>query len=883
MAKKKILHKIDPNLSFIENLGCIIIDEHIDSIDKLRIILPTGSLCSELKDFLAKNLEGTCVLPFICKIDDFYDGSKFVFTDKLRANPLEERLILTNIILKYQNLAKSFCSAYNMSKNLLEIFSQIHLNDLSVGDLKNYYFGEYSEYLVTIFNFVEEIFIEFESRLLSINKISTFAYKKLFFELFRQKNDEHFIIAGIFNLDSVFLNFANNLHSVDFVYINSKNEFLNGYLVNFKVDKTNYISSTKTSDKKTSEKSSNSLNYISLNYMEFENEYDEAKTVANLINEILTKNKNAKIAIINKDPKVDKILEANLGYFGVNVISNTKLKANESSIFNLFIDLAMFITAFSYDSQITVPDIVKFLDIINNKYVDEENTKLFEFEIRSFLTKNNQEINFSEILSRYEKLSILYKILIQCKDEVNRAVELEDFNFKKILILNLQCLEKICKSYPWRFEIGSFLSKFFNKIIKYSNYINISNLDEYLYVIKSLFRNSVYKNNNKVENETSDRVFSLSVEEAFALDFDYIFIMDFNECSWDKNLNETILPKKVIHELNIPLKYKKEFSELLINFCLFKSNVYISRSLFKASKSTNKSSFLLKIINSSFFKENFVQKNILYKNHTKKHEIDTLGEKTIQFPKNISISSVEKLINDPYSFYVEKILNLKKLEPIEKDLTMADFGNIIHYAIDEYTKNYPLAEEIDQILEKKFSKLPNIYKTLWYKKAFNILNDFIVFDLKRRTQKKIIKSEVGGMLKIKDDFGEMNIICRADRIEIINNHISIIDFKTGAVPSLTKVKQGKFPQLIIESLISKQNGFGIGFEIFAKELIYVKFSYREYKMDIVEIDISDDEYAEHEFHLRKLVNHFVRIKDPNRYPKIKSEDARFDNFMHLRR
>lgn len=874
-SSNRVLHKVSPDRCLIESLGHIIINTHVDSLDRIKIILPTGFLCSELKEFLAKNLECISLLPFICSIEEFCDRSKFVFTDKSRANCTEERLILTNIILEQQNLAQNFPSAYNLAKNLLEIFSQIQMDGLSISEIRNYYFGEYSEYMMNIFDSIEMLFDELSQRLLHKNKITTFEYRKEFFELFRPKENEHFIIAGIFNFEKSFLNFVNNLPKIEFVYPFEENKLMNDYLQKFKIDEVNDTFYKKT-------------NSAAIKYLEFENEVFEAKSITNIINEILTKNKNAKVAVINRDPKIDKILEANLRYFGVEIFSNNKLKTNESSIFNLILYLATFITEKKEPVDIiNSSDIVKFLNILNNSYINEVDAKNFEFELRKLLEKKDEVLNLAEILEKNERLNFLYKTLHGYR---NKVMHLEELNFKKILTINLDCLEKISKIYPWKFEVGMTTSRFFSKIIKYSEYIKLNSISDYVYIIKSLFKNLFYKSHSESEIDYYDLtnkeyVLNLSLEDIFLRNPDHVFVLDFNECSWDKALNETILPKKIIDELDIPAKYKKEKTELLLELCLRKRKVYLSRGLFKESKSTTKSSYLLKILNSNAKPvENVTNKKFFYKNYIRNNEIEDLPEKQIEMPKNISISSIEKLINDPYSFYAEKILKLKKLESLEKELTLADFGSIIHSIIDDYTKNYSIAKEVDGIIRGKFEKLNPLYKVLWHKKAIKILNDFIVFDLQRRTPKKIIKSEIAGNLIINTEFGEINIYGIADRIELaFDSSASIIDFKTGSVPAATKVKQGKFPQLIIESLMMKKNGFCFGVQNYAEELIYVKLSYKEGNLSVINIEISEEEYANHEAHLIKLLNHFLKIKCANEYPKIKSEDSRFDNFIHLRR
>ena len=58
------------------------------------------------------------------------------------------------------------------------------------------------------------------------------------------------------------------------------------------------------------------------------------------------------------------------------------------------------------------------------------------------------------------------------------------------------------------------------------------------------------------------------------------------------------------------------------------------------------------------------------------------------------------------------------------------------------------------------------------------------------------------------DFGEFTITAQADRIDILKNkRLNILDYKTGKDKTVKAMTAGKAPQLPIEGMIAKANGF----------------------------------------------------------------------------
>ena len=76
-------------------------------------------------------------------------------------------------------------------------------------------------------------------------------------------------------------------------------------------------------------------------------------------------------------------------------------------------------------------------------------------------------------------------------------------------------------------------------------------------------------------------------------------------------------------------------------------------------------------------------------------------------------------------------------------------------------------------------------------------------------------SEISGHINLKISHEDKNIqatiASKADLLEIDSfGNISIIDYKTGEIPSLKKVKDGEKIQLPIEAIIASKDGFRLG-------------------------------------------------------------------------
>ncbi len=180
-------------------------------------------------------------------------------------------------------------------------------------------------------------------------------------------------------------------------------------------------------------------------------------------------------------------------------------------------------------------------------------------------------------------------------------------------------------------------------------------------------------------------------------------------------------------------------------------------------------------------------------------------------PDSISVSGIEKLMENPYGYYARYILGLKKLEDLDPLLSNREFGTAIHSTIN--IADYDVSKEnfishFKTEFVKELGSFANsiIAKNFWLPRVDKIASWIWEYETENLAQIKEISKEY----KLRYKFADVMVSAIADRIEILNNGaIKIIDYKTGNAPAKSDVETGIFPQLPIEGLIiSKMQRIG---------------------------------------------------------------------------
>ncbi|MDR1361676.1 MAG: PD-(D/E)XK nuclease family protein [Holosporaceae bacterium] len=178
-------------------------------------------------------------------------------------------------------------------------------------------------------------------------------------------------------------------------------------------------------------------------------------------------------------------------------------------------------------------------------------------------------------------------------------------------------------------------------------------------------------------------------------------------------------------------------------------------------------------------------------------------------PSKFSASDINLLLNDAYGFYAKKILRLEELN--HPGATRNLRGNYLHEILEILIKK-PKSQRnpgtICQIAVEILQKwrVDTVLFGLWFFRLKNIAS----FVMAHLDEADISRAELSGGCRMLTDSGyPFELFCRADRIDIHpDQSVSIIDYKTTSAQK--QARYGYTPQLLVEAIIARNNGFGLG-------------------------------------------------------------------------
>jgi ATP-dependent helicase/nuclease subunit B len=256
-------------------------------------------------------------------------------------------------------------------------------------------------------------------------------------------------------------------------------------------------------------------------------------------------------------------------------------------------------------------------------------------------------------------------------------------------------------------------------------------------------------------------------------------------------------------------------------------------------------------------------------------------------PKRLYVTDIERLMRDPYGAYVKHCLRLKPL-PFFQELSSAlKKGQMIHVLLDQYIKSIKNNSDITlknflSLAEPYFQKDP-ISQTFWWN-PFQKLAAWIVEQLKNSSADQYLSEEKGGVtLEIDNQIIEIAAI--ADRIDIKHNQLTVIDYKTGTLPSLKEVEKGLYPQLSLEAWLAQQQGFksikGLAFSSIKAELWHLKG--KEPAGKIVPINMDEEFLQNVGKSLYWLLKTFLRPETPYLACPIPEQTPFYNDYEHIER
>lgn len=197
---------------------------------------------------------------------------------------------------------------------------------------------------------------------------------------------------------------------------------------------------------------------------------------------------------------------------------------------------------------------------------------------------------------------------------------------------------------------------------------------------------------------------------------------------------------------------------------------------------------------------------------------DIVLERLEKWKAKVSASHLTSYLYNPIDFYLSKILNTSETDEIEEELSVKNYGNLVHYSLQEVyeaLKGKVLKENdlknsikaIDHFIEVAIDKLK--HQPEFYEKGMNFIH--------RAIAKKVIQTILshdlelvknGNTLEIIDiekrfegvDFylnetDKISFFGFIDRIDRLNGTLRIIDYKTAKIKNLViKIDEDKIDE-----------------------------------------------------------------------------------------
>ena len=176
-------------------------------------------------------------------------------------------------------------------------------------------------------------------------------------------------------------------------------------------------------------------------------------------------------------------------------------------------------------------------------------------------------------------------------------------------------------------------------------------------------------------------------------------------------------------------------------------------------------------------------------------------------PKMISVTDVDRLKADPFAYYAKAMLKLSPLDAVDADAAAAWRGTMVHDIFDKWFKEDRLHPDTLSARVARLFADPGMHpvtRAMWQPRLMEAI-DWIAGKVAddRISGREVIASEITGMI----DVAGVKLKGVADRIDRTDATLAIVDYKTGAPPSLKAIKAGFSMQLGLLGLIADRGGF----------------------------------------------------------------------------
>ncbi|EMY3478888.1 PD-(D/E)XK nuclease family protein [Flavobacterium psychrophilum] len=819
------------NNTFLENLVSKLLSEKKTILSETTIILPNKRAKIFLLEAFKKKLPHFTFAPEITSIEDFIQEIANIRSIDSIELLFEFYTVYLSVTAKEKQ--QTFEQFSNWGKTLLQDFNEIdrylldpkhvfsYLQDIEVIkrwgieiEDKTTLIDNYLEFWKLLPLYYDTFYTHLKNKEIGYQGliyreavtnleefITAFKNKKIVFAGFNALNQaEEKIVQQLIAKD-----IASIYWDIDAVFLNDYSHDAGLFVRRFKSSWSHY--------------KTNPFEWVSTNFSEDKNiqiigtakAIGQAKIVSGIINKQISDNPNAsldKVALVLGDenmliPMLHS-LPASVGSLNITMGYSSKNNPIQLLIAKLF---KMHNNALNRSESSYVFYYKDVLDVLSNPIIESYvNSSKVIYTIK----KNNYTfITHQKVVSFQENPNRLFELLFQKWNQ--KPIEILELICEILLIIksNLESIseeDKVVKTFLYS------IYKVINKLITYcSKNEYIENID----TLHTIYKQVIDLAEVSFEGEPLSGLQIMGVLESRVLDFETVIITSLNEGKFPagKTVN-SFIPYDVKRELGLPTYKEKDaiYTYHFYHLLQRAKNIYLLYN--------TESDGLDGGEKSRFITQLEVEKQ---PKHNLTHEIiqpvvPNIASKTIVIPKaksamirlkeiatgkGFSPSALTTYIRNPIQFYFQRILSIRESEEVEENIALNTLGTIIHQTLEALYKpiinkflttddlNKMLAVANDEVL-KQFKE---IYKEGEVKKGKNLLAFEVakrnVFNFLIEEKKQIENGDVVKILALETPLERIlednslpfpiKIAGNVDRIEIRNNKIRIIDYKTGKV------------------------------------------------------------------------------------------------------
>lgn len=178
-------------------------------------------------------------------------------------------------------------------------------------------------------------------------------------------------------------------------------------------------------------------------------------------------------------------------------------------------------------------------------------------------------------------------------------------------------------------------------------------------------------------------------------------------------------------------------------------------------------------------------------------------------PRTLFVTHIETLLRNPYAVYARQILGLKALEPLDKEPGGAEFGNLVHAALEEYVKAGESGEEA--LLARGREALQPLMDrpgvaAIWWPRFERIARWIGEYEAQTRHEVASVAAETELQMGWVAPAGAVTLKARADRVETLKGDAQrVVDYKTGTVAK-KDIERGLSCQLLLTGAMILEAG-----------------------------------------------------------------------------